>query len=61
MTKKIDQNPEHWHDRADNARKLAMQISDPLSRRKMLEIAEGYESLAHKAAQQSPWNSEEKK
>ena len=40
MTKKLFHDPEHWFERAEDARRLAAQILDPVSRRKMLEIAE---------------------
>jgi hypothetical protein len=57
MTKKLSHDPAHWHDRAEEARRVAAEILDPISRRKMLEIAESYESLARRAAErhvQSP-------
>ena len=49
--KNLFRNPQHWHDRAEDARKVAAQIIDPVSSRTMLEIAEAYESLARRAAQ----------
>jgi hypothetical protein len=42
---------QHWLARAEETRKLAAQIMDPVSSHTMLEIAEGYESLARRAAQ----------
>ncbi len=45
MSKKLFYDSQHWHDRAEDARKVAAQIIDPISRQTMLEIAEGYESL----------------
>jgi hypothetical protein len=51
MTKRLFHDPAHWHDRADDARRVAAEILDPVSRRKMLEIAESYESLARRAAE----------
>ena len=39
-------NPAHWQDRAEEARSIAEQMSDPDSRRMMLRIAEDYERLA---------------
>ena len=39
-------NPEHWQDRAEEARSIAEQMSDPDSKRMMLRIAEDYERLA---------------
>jgi hypothetical protein len=40
MTKKFFCDPEHWDERAEDARRVAMEILDPVSRRKMLEIAD---------------------
>jgi len=51
MTKKLFHDPEHWFERAEDARRLAVEILDPVSRRTMLEIAESYESLARRAAE----------
>jgi hypothetical protein len=51
MTRKLFDDPAHWHDRADDARRVAAEILDPISRRKMLEISESYESLARRAAE----------
>jgi hypothetical protein len=51
MSKKLYHDPQHWHDRAEGARKLAAEILDPVSGRMMLDIAESYESLARRAAQ----------
>jgi hypothetical protein len=51
MTKKLSHDPAHWHDRADDARRVAAEILDPVSRRKMLEIAESYDSLARREAE----------
>src|SRR6266545_284430 len=39
-------NPEHWQERAEEARSIAEQMSDPDSKRMMLRIAEDYERLA---------------
>jgi hypothetical protein len=33
-------DPEHWQERAEEARSIAEQLSDPESRRMMLRIAE---------------------
>jgi hypothetical protein len=51
MIRKLSHDPAHWHDRAEDARRVAAEIFDPISRRKMLEIAESYESLARRAAE----------
>jgi hypothetical protein len=53
MTKQLFQDPRHWHNRAEDACKLAVQILDPVSRRTVLEIAESYESLARRAARRT--------
>jgi hypothetical protein len=47
----------YWHERAEDARRVAREILDPISRRAMLDIAESYERLARRAierAQSSP-------
>jgi hypothetical protein len=51
MTNRFLDDPERWRDRAEDARRVAMEMLDPPSRRKMLDIAESYESLARKAAE----------
>jgi hypothetical protein len=61
MAKKLSHDPAHWHDRAEDARRVAAEILDPITRRKMLEIAQSYEGLARRAGErqhvQSPsWN-----
>ena len=35
-----------WRDRAQSARKQAAQVSDPDTKRQMLDIAAGYDQLA---------------
>lgn len=42
-------DPGHWLDRAEEARRLADQLSDPYARSQMLETAAGYERLAERA------------
>jgi hypothetical protein len=39
----------HWKERADDARRLANEMTDEKTRRNMLEIAESYERLAVRA------------
>jgi hypothetical protein len=39
-------DPKHWLERAEEARSIADQLSDPDSRRMMLRIAENYERFA---------------
>jgi DNA-binding ferritin-like protein len=43
--------PQHWRNRAEEARKLADEMNDETSRQMMLQIAEDYERLAERAAQ----------
>jgi hypothetical protein len=42
-------DPAHWRQRAEEARVHAEQMTDPESRRMMLNIAEDYEKLAKRA------------
>jgi hypothetical protein len=42
-------DPQHWRDRADEARANAARLTDLDSRRLMLEIAATYDQLAKKA------------
>lgn len=39
-------DPQHWQQRAGEARRIAGQLSDPISRKTMDEIAASYERLA---------------
>jgi hypothetical protein len=49
MKNTLMNNPQHWRDRAEEARVNAEQMSDPDSKRMMLEIADGYMRLAERA------------
>ena len=40
---------EHWRDRAKEARVMAEDMADPVSKQKMLEVAANYEHLAKRA------------
>ena len=40
----------HWRDRAEEARLIAEQTTDPHSRTTMLDIAAGYDMMAEHAA-----------
>jgi hypothetical protein len=51
MKSTLINNPQHWRDRAEEARVNAEQMSDPEAKRMMLEIAEGYLRLAERAEQ----------
>lgn len=42
-------DPEHWRSRAEEARTLADQMHDEVSRQMMRRIAEDYERLAKRA------------
>lgn len=39
-------DPQHWRDRAEEARRIAAQLSDPVSEKTMNEIAASYDRLA---------------
>jgi cell division protease FtsH len=41
-------DPKHWRDKAEEARAAAEQLTDPESRRQLMDIAVGYEQLALK-------------
>ncbi len=42
---------EHWCNRAEEARVIALQMQDPKARQTMLDIAAGYDELAERAEQ----------
>jgi hypothetical protein len=42
-------DPEHWHNRAEEARNLEDQMNDEVSKKMMLQIAADYERLAERA------------
>jgi hypothetical protein len=42
-------DPEHWRQRAQEMRALAEDTKDPESKRRMLEVADGYDGLAQRA------------
>ena len=43
-------NPKYWHQRAEEARAMAKQMSSELSKKMMLKVADDYDGLAVKAA-----------
>jgi hypothetical protein len=46
----IVDDPIHWRRRADEARKIAAQLDDPIAQQTMLEIATSYDQLGALAA-----------
>ena len=49
MAKVPINDPKHWRDRAEQARILADELTDPDAKRRMLRIAADYEELAKRA------------
>jgi hypothetical protein len=45
--------PKHWRDRAEEARILAEDMGDTVSKEMMLQIATGYDRLAKRAQERS--------
>jgi len=46
-------NPQHWHDRAEEARLEAAQLTDAQSKQLMLDVAAHYEKLAGRAEERA--------
>jgi hypothetical protein len=42
----MNDDPKHWRQLAQEARASADQLDDPIAKKTMLEIAEGYEQMA---------------
>ena len=42
-------DPKHWRDRAEEARAMAEELTDPDAKRKMLRSAADYDELARRA------------
>jgi hypothetical protein len=63
MPSSLVDDPEHWRSRAEEARSIAEELSDPEAKRMMLRIVSDYERLAERAelraTKQSPasWHS----
>ena len=51
MTGGLKSDPEHWRDRAEEARLLAEEMRDPKAKRQMFGIVAGYERLARQDEQ----------
>jgi hypothetical protein len=45
MKRPLINNPEYWREHAEEARRIAEQLADPLSRETMLDIARSYDRL----------------
>jgi hypothetical protein len=43
-------DPEHWHQRAEDIRRTTTSIHDPEAKARLLRIAEGYEMLGRRAS-----------
>jgi hypothetical protein len=53
MPSHLFDDPKHWRKRAEQARTLAEQMSEPASKKMMLDIAKDYERLAERAEQRA--------
>ena len=49
-------DPEHWRKRADEARSLADDMKDEISKQMTLQIADDYEHLARRANSRQSFN-----
>jgi hypothetical protein len=49
MAKVPINDPKHWRERAEEARTVANEMTDPDAKRRMLRIADDYEELARRA------------
>jgi hypothetical protein len=47
-------NPDYWRNRAEEARAIAVQMTDPHTKAVMLTIAQDYEKLAESAEANTP-------
>ena len=51
MARALMNDPDHWRDRAEEARRISEDMADPEAKRMMLNIASGYERLVERAEQ----------
>jgi hypothetical protein len=51
MALKATQDPDYWLNRAEEARAIAVQITDPHTKAVILSIAQDYEKVAMRAQQ----------
>ena len=49
MLRALINDPEHWQLRAEEARAIAEEMTDPEARRQMLQVADSYEEIARRA------------
>jgi hypothetical protein len=49
MAKVPINDPKHWRERAEEARTVADELTDPDSKRRMMRVADDYEKLAKRA------------
>jgi hypothetical protein len=49
MIPSILDDPKHWHERAEEARRVADKLDDPASKTAMLRIASDYEQIVEQA------------
>jgi hypothetical protein len=54
-------DPEHWRERAEEARGLAAKMTDAAGKNAMIEIAEKYDRLAARAVERLAQHSTESK
>ena len=55
QTLAIIEDPTHWQQHAEEARKVADQLDDPIAKRTMLDVARSYEQLAALAEAKLPF------
>ena len=55
MVSSMVDDPEHWRQRAEEVRTVAEDMHDPVTKRSMLDTAEGYERLARRAEERKAY------